>query len=444
VTRIMILLSVISGISGLSREAAFEARLAGRPPEADPAFPALLEFGEPTLLPAPEAVRENPALLHAALRRQFVLIGEGREPEGLEALRDLALNVAPALPDSTGALALELFGRTGTRLPDPGVFSSEPLALLRYLSETGGLEAVFFEDMSPLERVYAAGIAPDRFLEDPCWAVRFAAVERLGPAAARGMTGDPSPTVALRAAEISDDPETVLRHLDTPGPVGYRAVALLDSVPLLEEILLGSPDPGRRGAALMTLAALGWRSDPGRLSVLRKDEYPLIGAVIMDMLGLVPTEEKSDSVFTGGSGVEIPGSVRIVTTAGVFRMELFSGSAPLACESFVALAERGFYDGLYFHRVVPGFVAQAGCPEGNGYGGPGYRLPAERSLHPYVRGTVGMADAGLSTAGSQFFITLDRHTRLEGRYTVLGRITDTGNLDEIEPGTRILEIRPDS
>ena len=442
-TRIMLLLTVMPGVSGIPRETAFAARISGEPMAADPASPALLEFGEPTLLPAPEAVKENPALLHGALRRQFVLIGEGREPEGLEALRDLVLQTSPGLPDSTAALALELFGRTGTGLPDPGSLSSSPGSVLRDLSETGGRTALP-ETMSALERVYAARTEPEPFLEDPCWAVRFAAVDRLNPEAARAMTGDPSPAVALRAAEISGDRETVLRFLDTTGPVGCRAVSLLDSVPLLEEILLGSPDPGRRGAALMALAGMDWHPDPGQLSVLRKDEYPLIGAVVMEMLRLAPVEQRADPVFTGGTGVEIPGAMEIVTTAGIFRMELFPLLAPLACESFVHLAEEGFYDGLYFHRVIPGFVAQAGCPEGNGYGGPGYLLPAERSLYPYVRGTVGMADAGLSTAGSQFFITLDRQSRLEGRYTVFGRIADTENLDEIEPGTRILEIRPGS
>jgi peptidyl-prolyl cis-trans isomerase B (cyclophilin B) len=439
----ILLLGLTPGVQGITRETAFLARISGEPMTADPASPALLEFGEPTLLPAADAVRENPALLHGALRRQFVLISEGREPERLEALRDLVLEVAPALPDSTGDLALELFGRTGTVLPDPGLVCSSPRAVLRYLSETGGRESVP-EPLSPLERVYAAGIEPGRFLDDPCWAVRFAAVNRLDPEAAGTMTGDPSPAVALRAAEISGDRETVLRFLDAPGPVGCRAVALLDSVPQLEEILLDSPDPGRRGAALMALAALEWRPDPGQLSVLRRDEYPLIGAVVMEMLRLAPAEEVADSVFAGGTGAVIPETMEIVTTAGVFRMELLPRLAPLACESFVHLAGLGFYDGLYFHRVIPGFVAQAGCPEGNGYGGPGYLLPAERSLHPYVRGTVGMADAGPSTAGSQFFITLDRQSRLEGRYTVFGRIADTGNLDEIEPGTRILEIRPGS
>lgn len=437
---VMLLLTLLPGVSGLTRENAFHARTGGEPLPADPASPALLEFGEPTILPSPEGVRSNPALLHAALRRQLLLVSEGREPELLPELLELAAGSAEAVPDSTGALALEVFGRTGIILPDPSAFSSDPEALLRYSSETGVAVAVT-EELSPLARVYAARINPGQFLEDPCWAVRFAAVERADSAMAAALVSDPVPAVALKAAEVSRNNEAILRLTETEGPVGSMAVGLLTDIPLLESILLTSPDPGRRGAALIALAGMEWRPDPGQLSVLRNDPYPLVGAVIMEMLQLAPAVETEDSIFAGGSGTAVPSMMEIVTTEGTFSLELFPDLAPIASESFAHLAESGFYDGMRFHRVVPGFVAQAGCPEGNGFGGPGYLLPAERSLYPYGRGTVGMADAGLDTGGSQFFITLDRHGRLEGRYTVFGRILNTDSLDNIAPGTVILEIR---
>lgn len=440
---IMMVLTVMPGVSGYSRENAFLARISGNPLPADPASPALLEFGEGHILPAPDLIRHNPALLDALLRRQLLLISEGAQPELLPEIVDLVLLFADQLPDSTGELALQVFGRTGMILPEPGILASRPEALLRYASETG-CDAEIPSNLSPLARVYAARIRPELFLDDPCWAVRFSAVEGSDCSSAEGLLNDPVPAVALKAAEVSGNREAILAMTGLEGPLGSMATGLLEDIPALEDILLASPDPGRRGVALLTLARMEWRPDPGQLSVLRHDPYPLIGAVIMEMLQLPSTEEVADSVFQGGTGVEIPGVMEIVTTRGVFSMELLPGKAPLACENFVHLAETGFYNGIMFHRVIPGFVAQAGCPEGNGYGGPGYTLPAERSLVPFVRGTVGMADAGLDTAGSQFFITLDSHGRLSGRYTVFGRILNTENLEDIDPGTEILEIRPAS
>lgn len=437
---LMLFLSIMPGVSGYSRENAFAARKEGAPLPADPASPALLEFGEPTLLPSPEGVRHNPALLHGALRRQLVLMSEGREPEMLEELFELVLLFAGAVPDSTGALALEVFGRTGMILPDPSSFSQDPEALLRYSSETG-VAVTVPTDLSPLARVYAARTNPGQYLADPCWAVRFAAVERADSATAAALVNDPEPAVALKAAEVSGNAGAILRLAGTEGPVGCMATGLLDDIPLLESILLTSPDPGRRGAALIALSGMDWRPDPGQLSVLRNDPYPLVGAIVMEMLKIEPIAETEDSVFSGGSGTTVPAVLEMVTTEGTFTIELFPALAPVACESFAHLAESGFYDGMRFHRVIPGFVAQAGCPEGNGFGGPGYRLPAERSIHPYSRGTLGMADAGLDTAGSQFFVTLDRQGRLEERYTVFGRILNTELLDNIAPGTVILEIR---
>jgi cyclophilin family peptidyl-prolyl cis-trans isomerase len=136
----------------------------------------------------------------------------------------------------------------------------------------------------------------------------------------------------------------------------------------------------------------------------------------------------------------VPDTVTIRTDAGDLRIELWNGTAPIACSSFLYLAESGFYDGIRFHRVIPGFVAQAGCPEGVGTDGPGYTLPNERSPRHFGRGVLGMADAGLNTAGSQFFIMLDDHGRLDGRYTAFGHVTNTEFLDEITVGTIIDEV----
>ena len=113
----------------------------------------------------------------------------------------------------------------------------------------------------------------------------------------------------------------------------------------------------------------------------------------------------------------------IVTERGEIVIELLARDAPRTVQSFVRLAEKGFYDGLTFHRVVPNFVIQAGCPIGNGWGHPGYDLRCEYNPLRYERGMVGMAHAGKDTGGSQFFVTHSRQPHLDGRYTIFGRVT---------------------
>lgn len=110
------------------------------------------------------------------------------------------------------------------------------------------------------------------------------------------------------------------------------------------------------------------------------------------------------------------------TTAGDFTMQLLPEKAPVNVAHLVKLARENFYKGIYFHRVVPGFVVQAGDPRGDGWGGPGYAVPAEYSDVQYERGVVGIADAGKDTGGSQFFITHTPQPHLNGRYTVVGRV----------------------
>ncbi|MEZ5064568.1 MAG: HEAT repeat domain-containing protein [bacterium] len=113
----------------------------------------------------------------------------------------------------------------------------------------------------------------------------------------------------------------------------------------------------------------------------------------------------------------------LATEKGEIEIELLNQVAPRTVQNFVQLAEKGFYDGLEFHRVVPDFVIQGGCPIGNGWGNPGYEIRCEYSRVPYERGTVGMAHAGKDTGGSQFFITHSAQPHLDGRYTVFGKVT---------------------
>ena len=113
------------------------------------------------------------------------------------------------------------------------------------------------------------------------------------------------------------------------------------------------------------------------------------------------------------------------TNAGPVALELFDDDAPKTVENFRKLAADGFYDNLIFHRVIPDFMIQGGCPEGTGTGGPGYTFEDEINEHKIVRGALAMANAGPNTNGSQFFIvTAEAAPWLNGKHTVFGRVTD--------------------
>ncbi len=123
----------------------------------------------------------------------------------------------------------------------------------------------------------------------------------------------------------------------------------------------------------------------------------------------------------------------IETTAGSMQFEFFSDKAPKHVENFVKLAEDGFYDGTVFHRTIPGFMIQGGCPEGTGRGGPGWKVKAEFNDTPHTRGVLSMArSADPDSAGSQFFVCHGDANFLDGQYTAFGRLVDGDEtLDQI-------------
>ncbi len=117
--------------------------------------------------------------------------------------------------------------------------------------------------------------------------------------------------------------------------------------------------------------------------------------------------------------------VTISTPKGTMVLELDPELAPSTVNNFVSLARDGYYDGLTFHRVVPGFVIQGGCPEGSGRGGPGYKFADEPVKGDYHLGAVAMANAGPNTNGSQFFICVENlKGRLDKNYNYFGKVTD--------------------
>lgn len=124
--------------------------------------------------------------------------------------------------------------------------------------------------------------------------------------------------------------------------------------------------------------------------------------------------------------------VEFDTTMGVIKLDLWYDVAPLHCKNIVALAQIGFYDGIIFHRVIPGFVIQAGCPQGNGMGGPGYNVKAEFNSKLHEAGVLSMARSSLpDSAGSQFFLCLGRVPHLDRQYTAFGKTADQSSLDVV-------------
>ncbi|WP_168119456.1 peptidylprolyl isomerase [Paenibacillus sp. HB172176] len=112
-----------------------------------------------------------------------------------------------------------------------------------------------------------------------------------------------------------------------------------------------------------------------------------------------------------------------LASGGEVQLDLFDQDAPNTVANFEKLAGSGFYNGLTFHRVIPGFVAQGGCPVGNGTGGPGYQIDCEINPNKHERGTLAMAHAGRNTGGSQFYICYQPQPHLDGGHTVFGKVT---------------------
>ena len=127
---------------------------------------------------------------------------------------------------------------------------------------------------------------------------------------------------------------------------------------------------------------------------------------------------------------------------GEIRLEFFPEDAPKTVENFVTLAKKGFYNGLNFHRVVPDFVVQGGCPKGNGTGGPGYNVKAEFNKQKHVRGTLAMARSqDPDSAGSQFYICYGNTPHLDGQYTVFGKVVAGMELvDRIKQGDKMTSV----
>jgi cyclophilin family peptidyl-prolyl cis-trans isomerase/HEAT repeat protein len=204
------------------------------------------------------------------------------------------------------------------------------------------------------------------------------------------------------SAHVTDDAKAKVAALPAPDDI-----ALLDAA---------------RGVSLLS----AWRPENGRPSPHPTDWY------------LAVVHEIVEPTLRG----QAP-QASIQTVRGNITIELYGADAPLTVENFLSLAKRGFYKGLMFHRVVPGFVVQDGDPRGDGHGGPGYDIRDEFDRRRYVKGTVGMATDGPNTGGSQYFIALGTEPHLDGHYTAFARVVaGESALDQIVQWDTIDNIVP--
>lgn len=384
---------------------------------------ALLASSDPTLVrEALQALATLPA--DASLRTRIVPLVGARDSvvrgAALQALartapEDFALVLSGLDPDPdwsvraalAGALAI-VGGETGAALltrmladPDVRVLPAV-LGALRQSMGTAALEAL---------RVH---------LTHPDFAVRSAALDGLVELQAQGE----SPR--LRACyELSRSDRELDARLSLVAALALQKDAA--AAEMLQTIARTDQEQVVRARAAGALRARGVvPPDVGRHTTSR--------ATLDYRAALLPYETLP------GQAVYSPRAI-VRTSRGRIELHLDVVETPLTTQSFIDLARRGFFDGLTFHRVVPGFVVQGGCPRGDGNGGPGYTLRCEISQRPYGRGAVGMALSGKDTGGSQFFMTLAPTPHLDGRYTLFGRVADGFDvLDSLQPGDGIVGI----
>jgi len=176
-----------------------------------------------------------------------------------------------------------------------------------------------------------------------------------------------------------------------------------------------------------------------------------IGVVLIVVFAVIPGlkgDSQSPKTYSAPPPMTIDTSKQytatIETEKGDLVLELFASDVPMTVNNFVFLARDGFYDGLTFHRVIPGFVAQGGNPTGTGTGTPGYQFDDEITEHTHITGALSMANSGPNTNGCQFFITYAPQRHLDGKHSVFGQLIEGMDvLERLEQGDVIIRVTID-
>ena len=423
----------------------------------------------PLLLPLLADLEPGPAI--QALRAGALLVADGKAlppaewaPPLLSLVDDPRAGVrATAIESSAAWLSHEPLAAAVTRRFRDGSPRERELALLA-LAE--GRPALANDLLTPALRSGEASLRAAlaeaagrmglgdllaRLREDASPAVRAAALgaqlavaddEVAGEARARAALGDSDPAVRAIALDwLVEHPRLATSELvvalaaadrDPLDDARRSAVAALRS--------RAGAAPEERGAAIAALRGL----EHHREWLLRRAAADALGALGEPRPALGEAAPRLSVAAYRDLVLRTRGEPRLAveTERGTIELRLACPQAPLTCANFLSLARQGFYDGLRFHRVVPGFVVQAGDPRGDGIGGPGWTIRDEINLLRYDTGTVGMALSGPDTGGSQFFVTTGPQPHLDGGYTAFGRVVaGLEVLARIEQGDRIVRAR---
>lgn len=431
------------------------------------------------------AIRGLATLKDADSRDTFErLAADAAQPLGV---RVQAVRAVAALGDRRSVPALTPLVVSGA----PNVLRLEATAALGAVADPAGAELLvdYLEDRWPSMRAAAqAALAkadPDTFMTvlsgidvDREWRVRAALATTLG-------TLGPD-TAALRLGQLARDDDakvraaalTSLAAVKAPGAAERLAAALADADPVVRMAAARGLEVLKAAASVPALLkAFAVSADDStyvaRAAILgalvaldRAAASPLVTAALADKDWAMRIKAATLARVLDPSSVAAPSrpapppfdpavddvsrfvnpayspEAYVQTSRGEFRITLAVLDAPRTVANFMALAGRGFFDGILWHRIVPDFVAQGGDPRGDGEGGPGYTIRDELNPRPYVRGTVGMALDWKDTGGSQFFVTHSPQPHLDARYTVFGTVSSGMDVvDRLEPFDQILSVR---
>ena len=460
---------------------------------------ALQRISDPRAAPALKQL----AQVKARYTPAFAARGLGAAKDASAGKVLLALADPASRPREVVASAIRALAELGVRQAGPRLAQlaadakADPNLRLEAVTALGTLEAVeqlpYVQDLMtdewPAMRAAAtraaAAIDADRFIlilsglqMDRHWTGRAALADALGRlegevVASRllSMLEDEDRRVipaVLRSLVRVNAPgvdEILVRHLNQPDFVVREAAATLlgerkpaDGLPALRAAYeTGLPDAayGARAAAVAAMAAYGGPEAIEGVKVGLADKDWAVRVRTLELLetlepgadyrlAIRPVPNVPPMAYDDPQLSAPPYSphVFIETDRGTIEFELAVLDAPQTARNFMALARKGFFNGLPVHRVVPNFVVQDGDPRGDGEGGPGYTIRDELNDRQYGRGTVGMALAWRDTGGSQFFVTHSPQPHLNGRYTVFGHVVDGMDVvDRIQVGDVIRRIR---
>jgi peptidylprolyl isomerase len=355
-----------------------------------------------TTLRSVDTVASTRGTISGFLARNSESVSSRQRGEAARTLASLfGASSATVLADvfADGVIAPDIYAECLGMVDDPGSFEkvvdftrSEDVATRR--AALDALDAMVRRNPDPAKREIA-GEAFLSSLRSGDMTLVVTGAGALGDTMYAGPAGEKTLLFRLKTLSLPKDDDAIAAIIQALGALkSTQAVSPL-------EALMNSPNPAIAAEAAKALDLITGKSHAAHLP----HRPPVYADYDWEYL------RRLDSAI-----------VEVQTSAGAFSFVMLPDEAPFTCINFARLIERGFFDGLLFHRVVPNFVIQGGDPRGDGWGGPGYSIRSEFGMENYDAGMVGVASSGKDTEGCQFFVTHSRQPHLDGRYTIFGRI----------------------